>query len=114
MVAQSDLAKVQALNSEYQSLQRATQFLNDTPPGKIVAMTIGPPPPPEAGAFGGFPGGITVRTDYMEYPQAMVDSIKASLNARVNQVRQELGALGITGLADIGPTAATRRARAPA
>ena len=97
MVSQSDLAKVNRLNEEYQNITRAIENLDGG--GRIVTMVISAPQPENGN---GFPMGqaAVVPTQYINYPDQMIDAIKHAVDARMHEIRDELASLGVTGLAD--------------
>lgn len=90
-----DIQKVNALNNEKQTIQRALEAFAQG--GRIVAMSVGqvsteddPRPPMMMG--------VAVPTAYIEYPAQMVDAIKQSFHDRLWAIGEELGKLGITGM----------------
>ena len=77
------------LSDEARNLLQATANLEAG--GKIVGMTIGSPPYDPTNPGAAIPGmPAMVNTSGMEYPQAMVDSIKTSINARYQTVSNEI------------------------
>ena len=92
MVDQSNIGDIVRLNNEYQNSVRAISNLDDG--GRIASMVINGPDvpnqPPRASAV--------VPTGYVDYPPGMALSIRNLLVARVDEIRQELAALGVTGL----------------
>ena len=96
----TDLQKAQSLSQERQTLTRAID--NFSKGGKIVALTVAPPMPEQPPDMPPMPPkppgmmGTSVSTTDMNYPQQMVDSIKGSLQARLDAVVAELNTLGVS------------------
>jgi len=96
MVDRTDLAKVNQLYDESNLIDRAIDNFDHG--GVIIAMSISgapldaPPPPGESSR-----SGVTLSTTAIAYPPAMVDAIKTALTARLGEIDQELGSLGVTG-----------------
>jgi len=99
MVDRANLEKVTRLYEELRVLDAAIG--NFDAGGLIVMMTVSGGPPmtsPPTGPPSGLPRmPVTVSTAGMNYPPAMVDSIKAQFTARINAINQELTELGVTG-----------------
>lgn len=94
-MAQSDLSKINALYVEGSALHNAVNNLNGG--GKIVAMTIGPPP------YSGPPEDRPRIMDAMiatigwDYPQSMTDAIRNQLQSRLAEINSELAGMGVGG-----------------
>jgi hypothetical protein len=95
MVDVSDLQKVAALNGERDMIGRALTAFDQG--GRIIGVTIGNPNPDNNPAP---PWEYTsqISTEYMQYPQQMVDAIKSFLHQREEQIDSELQGLGVTGI----------------
>lgn len=91
MVDQADLMRVGMLNGEWQQIASAIDIFDSG--GKIINMTVGVDMSLPQGRA------ITIQTQAMDYPQAMVEAIKNFLSSREQEIRNELADLGVTGVA---------------
>lgn len=93
-MAQSDLSKINALYMEGAALQNALRNL--TGGGRIVAMTISPPPssgPPEDPRV----ADAIIGTIGWDYPQTMADAIRGQIQSRIAEINSELASMGVAG-----------------
>lgn len=95
MVAVNDLAQASYLSEELTRHRRAITALERNAP--ISALTV---------------GSVTVPLRDMPYPEQMGQAISAALQARVQELQQELEQLGVTDFEPPGPRAAPVRAEA--
>jgi len=98
MVDRADLQRASMLYEELRTIDMA--LANFDAGGAIVAMTVSAGEetfPPTGPGPGGPRTTVTVPTGALQYPQQMVDAIKAQFEARKNAVAQELTSVGVTG-----------------
>jgi hypothetical protein len=104
MVDRTQLARVNALYGENRDIDAALHDLNSAE-GRINRMTIDP-------------SGASIDTSSWDYPAMMVEAVKGNLAARQLEIKQELEALGVTGIEvpEVEPQAAriAQPARQPA
>lgn len=80
-----DLQKITALSQESTSIQQALTMFSENK--RITAITVGAVPP--------YFSGVTVPTAYVDYPQMMIDEICVALEARQQEITQELDQMGV-------------------
>lgn len=94
MVDRADLPKINTLYSERAIITGTLKMFDEG--GRIVAMTVNKPR--NEGENIMFGPSITVNTERMQYPAQMVEAITGFLHGREEQIKQELTALGVTGI----------------
>lgn len=91
-MAAETLHQINQLASEWTMINRAMQLFDLG--ARISSMTLSTTPDP--GIPGQLPQIGTVSTEYMNYPQPMVETIKGMLVQRKQQIETELAQLGVS------------------
>jgi hypothetical protein len=117
MVDTTNLSRINQLYMELNAITQARELLDDG--GRIISLTVGKQSDSEP-PFWQFTSALN--TEYMQYPQMMVEAIKAFMVGREQDIESELSDLGVTvaeGTARAAPaappkpTAPAAPARAP-
>ena len=93
----NNIQKAQQLSGEKRAIQAALLVFNQG--GTIVEMGLAPKPMEN-------PGGmimprmptVNVPTEYIQYPEQMVEAIKTAFTSRLTAIDNELKQLGVTGV----------------
>lgn len=96
MVDRADLPKINMLYTERGRINMALKMFDEG--GRIVAMTVNKPRAEGQDIMSG--PSVTVGTSEMEYPAQMTEAIKNFLHVREEQIREELTAMGVTGIGE--------------
>lgn len=103
MVDQANLIKVTQLNDERNRIMRAQDMLHEEG-ARITNMIVGEPLRNEEGeAIGGWLFSELINTEYMDYPQQMLDAISNFLGNRIMEITNELDSMGLTGIEEPKP-----------
>lgn len=94
-MAQSNISRINVLYMEGSALQNGLNNLNGG--GRIVAMTIGPPPSSGEQSSPPRVSDAIIGTIGWDYPQMMVDTIRAQLQTRLAAINSELAGMGVGG-----------------
>lgn len=89
MVDLTDITRATMLNGELDAVERALDLFSGG--ARIVSLTLMSDQAPWRSA--------DVNTSAMPYPPQMVETIKGFLSQRAAEIRQQLGELGVTGVA---------------
>ena len=106
MVDFAHLSDATALMNEITNI--GTALDNFDAGGRIIAMTISGP---QTGDTPNPTTSIAIPTAFIDYPPQMVDAIRAALDARRDEITQQLSDLGVTNV-DPGLRAAPAPAKA--
>lgn len=100
MVSRDDLAQADILNQRALDLQRALTIVND-PTAAIDAFTVKRQPVPPPSETGGDvpapePQSVEIPAEGITTPPQMMTAIRQQLQARYDQIVQQLAAMGVT------------------
>lgn len=101
MVELVNIGQVNMLIGEKQGITAALSLFAQG--GRIVAFGLNPP----GENYDGPSPAVSVVSNYMQYPPAMVTSITTMMQARLEQIQQQLTGMGITGIDTVTPRTVT-------